>query len=143
MDGRNNADTGTNGPVSNSVAYAEEAKTMVVALEDRERRRHEDAREARERLAGRIGCAPGTIESLRKGRLKKVDGWLRERIRHLLIREYEREIEALSHALETLRRGGAQPHSPAVGEVETHLATARKLIGALSAANSKTFSGVP
>lgn len=118
---------------SAAAADIETAREQARFLEDREAKHAGSVEKARPNVARDIGVNPSTLETLRRGRLKRIDGWIRDRIRALVIREIEREIEALRHELEVLKRVGAQPHSPAVGEVETHLAAARRLIEGMRA----------
>jgi hypothetical protein len=120
--------TGANHPMS-AVAYHDETRAMLARLEDKERRRSPDALTARQRLARRLGALPGTIENFARGRIKRADAYLRAGVEALLMTELQQEIAALTHELEILRAGGSDPRLSAVAEIETALATARRLMG--------------
>ncbi|MBA4220185.1 MAG: hypothetical protein C0458_05585 [Methylobacterium sp.] len=111
-----------------SVEFRDQSRDIIARLELRETRRSGSLSVARQRLAHRLGTVPGTLETLARGRLKRIDDWLRARAETLLIREIEHEISALEHELACLRATGADPRLSAVGEIETALATARKLM---------------
>jgi hypothetical protein len=117
------------GLVVSSVAVIEETRGIVRDLERREMQRGHKLPDARRRIASRVGAVPGTLINLARGRLKKFDAGLRERIRAALIREIEQEIGRLSHELETLTRAGSHPASAEVCEAQRHLAAAKRLIG--------------
>ncbi len=105
-----------------------EASRFALSLEKRERERIGDTREARRAVASRVGVAPGTIENLRRGRLKSIEGWVRDRLRAAFIRELEAEIARLEHELALLRQCGGHPAADQVGEIEAHLEAARALM---------------
>lgn len=119
--------TRTDHPVS-SVQFQDQSAAIIARLERREVQRAGSITAGRQRLADKLGALPGTLENLARGRLKRIDGWLRLRAENLLMRELEREIAALTHELEALRATGADPRMSAVGEIETALATARRLM---------------
>lgn len=111
-----------------STAYLDGVRDHVKALERRAVRAGLSASDARGRVADRLGCAPGTVESIVKGRKKHVDGVLGDRAHSLLVKEIEAEIKALTHELEVL--GSRRPVSAdfEIAEVETDLASARALL---------------
>ncbi|MGW9332701.1 hypothetical protein [Bosea sp. NPDC055594] len=111
-----------------SVEFRDQSRDIIARLELREARRCGSLSVARQRLAQRLGTLPGTLETLARGRLKRIDDWLRARAEHLLIREIENEISALESELACLRATGADPRLPAIGEIEAALETARKLM---------------
>ncbi len=117
----------TDQPVS-SVVYQDQTRAIVARLEQREAARAGSISMGRATLARKLGALPGTLESLARGRLKRIDDWMRARAEALLIREIEHEIAALEHELACLRATGADPRLSAVGEIETALATARRLM---------------
>jgi hypothetical protein len=89
---------------------------------------------ARARVAHRIGILPGTLETLFRKRLKRLDEWVKERIASAAIRELEREIESLSHELEIARLCRPDDHLHQVFEIEDLLQKAREALAALQAA---------
>lgn len=114
--------------VMNAVATVEQAREIAITLEKKERARGLNASEARSRFARRLGVASGTIENLVRGRLKRVDAWLRDRLQAVLIRELETEIARLTHELEMARQSGARPASDQMAEIEAHLSAAKALL---------------
>lgn len=65
--------------------------------------------EARDRMAARIGWAPGTLYNLLRGRLKKLDADLRAGLTRYAIEDLQHEIAALTRELEDARGlGGAR-----------------------------------
>lgn len=106
----------------------DEAQTLAARLERREMSRGFSRNDARSRLARKLGVSPGTLENLGRGRLKRTIDGFTYRLRALLERELEAEIERLAHELEMVRasRDGADP--VAVCEIETHLAKAKALL---------------
>jgi hypothetical protein len=113
-----------------SAAVMEQARTLARSLERRERLRVGTAARARSSIAGKLGIGSGTLENIVKGRVKRLDSWIRDKLQALLIRELEAEITRLTHELETARRSGARLDSEQMGEVETHLAAAKAILNA-------------
>jgi hypothetical protein len=112
----------TNEPrMSTSVAIAQ-------SLERRERDRGKSVPDARRELARKLRAGIGTVDNLVRGRIKRVDDTIRDRLRALLMRELEAEIQRLTHELETLRRGGHHLASQHISEVEAHLEAARLIL---------------
>ena len=86
---------------------------------------------ARKTVARRLNCATGTVENAERGRLKRPEYGFVQRLRRLIVDALEREMGRLTHELEIARqRAGAAP-ADQIGEVETHLALARKAMEAL------------
>ena len=70
------------------------AREWAAALEDRERHKSGTSLPvARKAVAQRLRVSPGTLENLRRGRLKDVKLNLFETLRQAIIREAEREIQ--------------------------------------------------
>lgn len=116
----------------NNAAYVDEVRDHVRALEARAARRGLSQTDARRRIADKLGCAPGTLESIAKGRKKSIDAGFWQRVRNLLVKEIEREIKALTHELEILRQTGADPDPIEITEVEAHLAKVRTMLAGAS-----------
>lgn len=118
------------GTTMNSAAYVERAQDWARALEDREAARSgvrlSDAREA---VARRVVIPAGTLENLRKGRLKAIAVHIYDRLRAGLIRELEAEVRRLEHELQILRATGADPRRDEIAAVVASLARAREAIG--------------
>jgi hypothetical protein len=104
------------------------AVSLARSLEHRERSRVSSLKVARERVASRLRIGVGTFENLVRGRVKKIDATIRDRLQALLVRELEAEILRLSHELEMARQIGSHPASQHIGEIEAHLAKINALM---------------
>lgn len=114
----------------NSVAYVDEARKWSRRLEDRERTRAGlKLKDAREAVARRIAVPPGTMQNLRKNRLKTIAVHLYDRLRAGVIRELEAEMLHLEHELSILRQTGADPRHGEIDEVVASLAKVRAALG--------------
>lgn len=80
---------------------------------------------ARAEIARKSGLAAGSIENLRRGRLKALTSFLKNRLRAALIRELEQEAARLAHQLSILRSTGVDPREDVVASAEAHLVAAR------------------
>jgi hypothetical protein len=113
-----------------STAYVENAQSWARTLEDREAARAgvrlHDAREA---VARRVIVPTGTLENLRKGRLKAIAVHVYDRLRSGLIRELEAEVRHLEHELQILRATGADPRENEIAAVVASLQHARQALG--------------
>lgn len=113
-----------------TLAYTTDTRELARQLEQREFERRGDREEARRVLARHVGCAPGTLETLRKGRLKRIEGWFHDKLEALLVREIEAEIRRLTRELEAYRRAGGDPaRAPQVARLVAAIAQAQRLIG--------------
>jgi len=84
--------------------------------------------DVRKAIARKIGEAPGTIENIRRGRIKRMVEGTTDKIKAALIRSIEAEIAHLSHEVEMLRRTGAPLDGDEILEAETLLSRARALL---------------
>ena len=107
--------------MSTAVAIAQD-------LERRERIRVHNKRMARQSLATKLRVGAGTVENLVRGRVKRIDAAVRDRLQALLIRELETEIVRLSHELQVARQCGNHLASDQIGAVEAHLEAARMML---------------
>ena len=106
------------------------ARTWALSIEDRERYRTGlSLPDARKAVARRIGVAPGTLENLRKGRVKRVALHVYQRLRAAVIRELQSEISRCTHELEMARQIGTDPRSADMAALETAMARAKELMG--------------
>ena len=106
------------------------AQRMVCDLEEREARRAGlTLANARCVIARRLGASPGTLENIRRDRVKSPRAWLVDRVRALFIAELQSEIRRLEHELDLARQSGAHPAGDEMAEAETLLARAKTLIG--------------
>ena len=115
--------SGTNSPndMANAISLAQN-------LEKRERARLGCRATARRSLAGKLRIGSGTLENLIRGRVKRVDAAIRDRLQALLIKELELEIGRLWHDLEIARQTGAHPNSDEITKAEKLLFEARAVL---------------
>lgn len=105
------------------------AAVFLDALERREASRSgANLPDVRRSIARKIGASPGTVENIRRGRLKRLVEGTTDRIKAALIRSIEAELVQLTHELDLLRQGGATPDSDEILQAETLLARAKELI---------------
>jgi transcriptional regulator with XRE-family HTH domain len=84
--------------------------------------------QARERVARGLGVSPGTLQSIRRGRVKRLAHDVFVRLCEALARQLESEIKAAAHDLEMVRARGAGVDSAALQEVDVALAHARSVL---------------
>lgn len=108
--------------------YLDEARTLAGACIARERARYGgNVDAARDRLARRIGWAPGTLYNLMRDRLKRLDADLRHQLTDYAIEDLRNEIAALSRELESASRLGRPQDASLAGKAQTVLAEAQAL----------------
>jgi hypothetical protein len=116
--------------IMQATAYLDRARMWGKALEDREAARQGVPLPiARKTVARKTGIAPGTLETLRVGRLKAIAVHVYERLQAAVIADLEAEMGRLQHELTVARQAGVDPRSDEIVEVETHLARARAALG--------------
>lgn len=110
----------------NAASDIEAANTMVGRLEAIEVARHgSTARLARQAIAARLRAAPGTLENLRRLRLKAVPHWLMVRIRAEIVAAIQNEMRHLEHELHLYLQAGGDPRSDEVAKIAASLAEAK------------------
>lgn len=109
-----------------SAAY--DAIDIVMRLERAAMRDGAKLPQAREVMARKIGVSPGTLQSIRRGRVKRLAHDIFQKLSAALERQLEREIEAARHELAILRAAGVRMDSAALGEAEEAIARAREAI---------------
>lgn len=97
-------------------------------IEGEKRRNSVNADEARNRVASRLGVAPGTLENLLLGRLKGVASYLRDRLRSAVIRQIEGEIKRLEHELAVARLSAQRPDDDEVASAAALVERAKELL---------------
>jgi hypothetical protein len=106
----------------------EEARRLVRQLEDREAARVGQAGLARVRVAHRLGVSPGSLERLRRGRLKTVGARVRDRLKAAVVKELQDEIHKLEHELEMVRLRGRPIAADEMAQAQKLLDQAKRLI---------------
>jgi hypothetical protein len=120
---------GMDGVTQMSVSTFDDAvKADLERLESlRAERGHTTRGFVRAAIARETKVAAGTMENIRRGRLKGVRGWVAMAIRAALVREVQRQLGALEHELEILRRSGVDPRNNEFQAVATDAAAIRGL----------------
>lgn len=112
----------------NALMTLDAARVLAEGLELREQRRNGGSRQqARERVARRVGIAPGTLYNLARDRLKKLDADLRHQLAAYAIRDLQHEIASLTSQLESARSLGRSEDPRLVRAIEETLSSAQKL----------------
>jgi len=112
----------------NAVTYGEKAQELARKLQVRETRKGFDVTDARKNIADEVGCAPGTIETLVRGRRKSIGGWLVDRLRAALLSEIRRELKALIHEYEVLQHLGEDADPTAKRKMEECIREAQEIL---------------
>lgn len=81
----------------------------------------------RNAVARRIGVPPGTVENIRRNRLKFVER-VEEKVRAAFIRLLEHEISKATHELAIARAASDRVDTPAVFAAEAALLQARQIL---------------
>ena len=96
--------------------------------------------EARATVAHRAGALPGTLENLRRGRLKEVAAHIYAGLRAGVEAELEAELRHAQHQLLIVRAAGLDPHS---GAYFSLVANEARLKEALGIADTPSDGGAP
>ncbi len=95
-----------------ATAFVEQARSWAKLLEDREAKRTgEPLHRAREAVARQILIPPGTLENLRKNRLKGIAAHWYDNLRGGVIRALEAELRHVEFELQIARQTGLDPGS--------------------------------
>lgn len=120
-----------------SIAYLELADKWCESLERRELKRLRDSGEsfdkkpidvAREKIAGKIGVAPGSLFNLRNKRLKGAGIELWDGLRRLLIKELQSEMRRHEQEITILRELGGPASDLDLLEAEAQLAKIKEAL---------------
>lgn len=115
--------------IMTAVAYVDRARGWAKRLEDVEAARSGmPLPDARKTVARRLAMAPGTLENLRKGRLKAIAAHWYDTLRQGVIRELEAELRHVQHEIAIARQTGLDASH---GEMHTLLALRQKVCEAL------------
>ena len=102
---------------------------LIDELVEREAKRaHVKRHIARGTVARRLGAPVGTLDNIKRGRIKGLRHWIVAGVRNLIVRELEHEIAALTHRLDTLRQCGVSSGEAEIHEVQTLLSRAREVM---------------
>lgn len=113
----------------NAIADIATAQKLARTVEDAEARRLGlPLGDARNRVAGRLGVAPGTLENIRRMRAKVIPSWLMARIRAEFITVLQREILHLENEIHIARQIGMDHREDDFSAAETQLHEAKKIL---------------
>jgi len=108
-----------------AVANLEDARSIARMLEDKRRWQFGTLERTRAHLGAKIGIEGKTWKNLVLGRRKRVDDWLKERLKTLLLRELEAEMARASHDVQIALQCGDSPSAQSLREAEGYLAKAK------------------
>lgn len=116
-------------------AYVERARDWARMLEDREAARSgEPLKRAREAVARQISVPAGTLENLRKRRLKAIAAHWYDQLRGGVIRALEAELRHVEFEIQIARQTGLDPGSR---DFQSALASRSRIREALGLAPSE------
>ena len=84
---------------------------------------------ARDVVARKTGVPAGTLEGLRRDRIKGVKAWVFEALRSAVIGNMKNEISRCAHELALARQSGLDPRSAEMDALESAMRKAEQLIG--------------
>lgn len=115
---------------ASATLYVGRARNWAKTLEDQEAvRRVVSIEDARQHVARQTGVLPGTLENLRRGRLKEVAAHVYERLRAAIVRELLAEKARLDHELQIALQTGVDPRGPEVAALAADQALVRQALG--------------
>lgn len=113
----------------NAIADVSTAQRLAVVIEDAEAKRLGlTVRKVRPRLAGRLGTAPGTLENIRRLRLKNIPSWLMARIRAEFVAVLQAEIRRLEQEISIHLQAGTDPRADDLVAAQAQVVSAKNLL---------------
>jgi hypothetical protein len=113
----------------NALADVSVAHRLTAAIEDAEAKRlGVSIIKARPRVARKLGAAPGTLENIRRFRLKNIPSWLMARIRCEFVAVLQAEIGRLEHEISIHLQTGTDPRSDDLAAAQAQVASAKKIL---------------
>ncbi len=117
----------------NAMADVSTARRMAVAIEDNEARRLGIAvSAARPKVASRLKASAGTLENLRRDRLKSVPSWLMTNIRLMFVQLLQSEIRRLEHEISLHLQAGADHRDDDLCAAEAQVQSAKEILSAVA-----------
>ncbi len=90
-----------------AAAFVDRAQAYERLLVDKEAARSgQSSNAARQKVAIRVGAAPGTLENLRRGRLKEIAAHVYAKLHASVVAELEAELRHVEHELAIARTAG-------------------------------------
>lgn len=116
-----------------AVGDVQAANTLLGRLERIEiSRRGISMGEARTSIAGKLRTSPGTLENVRRFRIKTIPSWLMERIRAELVAALKHEIARCEHEIHIQLQIGARPDQDDLVAAQAQVAAVKLLLGSNS-----------
>jgi len=114
----------------NALADVSTARRLASTVEDAEARRLGlPVSKARAHVARRLGASPGTLENIRRERLKNIPHWLMARIRSAFVAVLQNEIGRLEHEIAIHLQTGTDHRDDDLAKAQAQVAAAKQLIG--------------
>lgn len=131
MERQSDTKFGTNGHREaglSSAAMVDRARDIANIVEQKEIARGYSLPVARERIASRVGCAPGTLWSLARRRLKRIEEGFTLRLHADNVRGLQLDLARAIHELEMAHQSGLHPASTEMAKLATTVAAAQELL---------------
>lgn len=113
-----------------AAAFVDRAQAYERLLVDREAARSgQSSNAARRRVASKVGIAPGTLENLRRGRLKDITAYIYAKLHASVIAELEAELRHVEHELAIARKAGLDVATGGVFSLEANEARLKEALG--------------
>jgi len=114
----------------NAMADIATANRLARVIEDAEASRlGVRVGKARRTVARRIGASPGTLENIRRLRLKTIPNYLMARIRAEFVAVLQREIRRLEHEISLHTQAGVDHHDDDLAKAQAQLDAAKAILG--------------
>lgn len=115
----------------NAMTDVSSARHMAIVLEDSEAKRLGiKVAKARPRVASNLGTAPGTLENLRRRRLKSVPSWLLSRLRAQFLKLLQAELGRLQHEITVHLQAGTDNREDDLCAAQAQLDAAKEILTA-------------
>ena len=119
------------GDKMNAVTDIETARRLASVIEESEARRLGlPVARARARIARALGASPGTLENLKRSRLKSTSSWLMANIRAAFVRVLQSEIIRLEHEISVHLQAGADHRDDDLASAQTQIEAAKRILTA-------------
>jgi len=115
--------------INDPLCFNAAAREWVISIEDHHAKAiGQTLPVARKHLARKVGIAPGTLENIRRGRLKEIRRQVADRLQSFMIRHLETEINKLANELEILIQSRKNNCATEIVAAQAAIAEARRLL---------------
>lgn len=120
-----------------AAAFVDRAQAYERLLVDREAARTgQPSNAARQKVAQRVGAAPGTLENLRRGRLKEIAAHVYAKLHASVVAELEAELRHVERQLAIARATGLDVAAGGVFSLEANETRIKEALGLTPPASS-------